>query len=75
MWRWLSTNPGMTIMPAASMTWPVGLEAAAHRDDPIVIDQHVAGAEIADLGIRLSTIPLRIRTCGRSEPREVDPSA
>ena len=52
MCRWLSTNPGMTIMPVASITSAlVDVEPGTHLDDAVPLDQHVAHREVADRGI------------------------
>jgi hypothetical protein len=68
MWRWVSTKPGMTIIPEASIT-----SASVHArfgptcDDLVALDQDVAPGEVADLWIHAETVPPLI-SCGRWGP-------
>ena len=49
-WRWLSTNPGMTIFPVRRR--PRHPRRCSPRPrDLAVLDQHVAGVEVADVGV------------------------
>ena len=70
MWRWLSTNPGMTIMPAASMTSAPSasrpLPTATIRSRSISTSQPLTSPI---WGSRLRTIPflINVRSVGTTE--------
>ena len=73
MCRWVSTKPGMTIMPDASIDLGVrGLHAGADLDDPVAVDQDVRGREVTDVGVEAEHGAAADQHPSRGHDAEVD---